>query len=154
MVLSHRDKTMEKSVLKMLPIDCFWPVPEYNFRKINKNLFALIVSDRGIWRWLFCYVLSSTSCKTVIYFVTMVGNVPWSKADNTPWSHTTVTPLPTMFKRGRQWKTMHGTMVNLLPGKEEKREKAMVALLFFIMATLEIGFGRSKAVGRKRSIWR
>ena len=122
--------------------------------KINKNLFALIVSDRGIWRWLFCYVLSPTSCKTVIYFVTMVGNVPWSKADNTPWSHNTVTPLPTMFKHGRQWKTMHGTMVNLLPGKEEKREKAMVALLFFIMATLEIGFGRSKAVGRKRSIWR
>lgn len=122
--------------------------------KINKNLFALIVSDRGIWRWLFCYVLSPTSCKTVIYFVTMVGNVPWSKADNTPWSHNTVTPLPTMFKHGRQWKTMHGTMVNLSPGKEEKREKAMVALLFFIMATLEIVFGRSKAVGRKRSIWR
>ena len=105
--------------------------------KINKNVFALIVSDRGIWRWLFCYVLSPTSCKTVIYFVTMVGNVPWSKADNTPWSHTTVTPLPTMFKHGRQWKTMHGTMVNLLPGKEEKRGKAMVALLFFIMATLD-----------------
>ena len=112
--------------------------------KINKNLFALIVSDRGILRWLFCYVLSPISCKPV----------PWSRADNTPWSHTTVTPLPTMFKHGRQWKTMHGTMVNILPGKEEKREKAMVALLFFIMATLDIGFGQTKAVGRKRFIWR
>ena len=36
----------------------------------------------------------------------MVGNVPWSRADNTPWSHTTVEPLPTMFKHVRRWKTV------------------------------------------------
>ena len=34
-------------------------------------------------------------------------------------------------------------------GKEEKRKKATVALLVFIVATLE-----KKTVGRKRSIWR
>ena len=38
--------------------------------------------------------------------------------------------------------------------KEEKRKKEMVALLVFIMATLEIVFGRKKAVGPKKSIWR
>ena len=30
----------------------------------------------------------------------------------------------------------------------------MVALLVFIIATLEIVFGRKETVGRKRSIWR
>ena len=28
----------------------------------------------------------------------MVGNVPWWRADNTAWSHTTDTPSPTMVK--------------------------------------------------------
>ena len=42
----------------------------------------------------------------IIYFVTMVGNVPWSKADNTPWSHITVIQSPIMVKHGRQSKTM------------------------------------------------
>ena len=37
-------------------------------------------------------------------------------------------------------------------GKEEKK-KAMVALLVFIIATLEIAFGRKKTVRQKRSIW-
>ena len=37
-------------------------------------------------------------------------------------------------------------------GEEEKR--AMVALSVFIMATLEIVFGRKKLIGHKRSIWR
>ena len=37
-------------------------------------------------------------------------------------------------------------------GGEEK--KAVVALQVFIMATLEIVFGRKKTAGRKRSIWR
>ena len=46
------------------------------------------------------------SINYVIYFVTMVGNVPWSRADNTAWSHTTDTPSPTMVKHGRQSKTM------------------------------------------------
>ena len=32
---------MEKSVLKMLPIDCFWPVPEYNFRKNQQELICI-----------------------------------------------------------------------------------------------------------------
>ena len=41
MVLSHRDKTMEKSVLKMLPIECFWPVPEYNFRKNQQERICI-----------------------------------------------------------------------------------------------------------------
>ena len=36
----------------------------------------------------------------------MVGNVPWSRADNTAWSHTTDTPSPTMVKHGRQSETM------------------------------------------------
>ena len=36
-------------------------------------------------------------------------------------------------------------------GGQEK--KAVVALLVFIIATLEIIFGRKKIVGRKRSIW-
>ena len=44
-------------------------------------------------------------------------------------------------------------------GKEKKKErgeekKTMVALLVFIIATLEMVFGRKKTVGRKRSIWR
>ena len=38
-------------------------------------------------------------------------------------------------------------------GKEEKKIKAMVALLVFIMAALEIGFGQKKPIERKRSIW-
>ena len=38
-------------------------------------------------------------------------------------------------------------------GKEEKKIKAMVALLVFIMATLEIGFGQKKPIECKRSIW-
>ena len=37
-------------------------------------------------------------------------------------------------------------------GGEEK--KAMLTFLVFIIATLEIVFGRKKTVGRKRSIWR
>ena len=37
-------------------------------------------------------------------------------------------------------------------GKEEKKKKEMVALLVFIMATLEIAFGRKNTVGRKRFI--
>ena len=37
-------------------------------------------------------------------------------------------------------------------GRDEKKE--MVALLVFIMATLEIVFGRKKAIGPKKSIWR
>ena len=36
-------------------------------------------------------------------------------------------------------------------GKEDKEKKAMVTLLVFIMATLEIVFGR-KNFGRKRSV--
>ena len=32
---------MEKSVLKMLPIDCFSPVPEYNFRKNQQELICI-----------------------------------------------------------------------------------------------------------------
>ena len=41
-------------------------------------------------------------------------------------------------------------------GEERRRreKKAMIALLVFVMATLEIVFGRKKTVGRKRSIWR
>ena len=44
-------------------------------------------------------------------------------------------------------------------GKEKKKErgeekKTLVALLVFIIATLEMVFGRKKTVGRKRSIWR
>ena len=43
----------------------------------------------------------------------MVGNVPSSRADNTPWSHTTVTQSPIMVKHGRQIKN-YGTMIKLL----------------------------------------
>ena len=38
------------------------------------------------------------SINYIIYFVTMVGNVPCLRADNTPWSHTTVTQSPIMVK--------------------------------------------------------
>ena len=37
--------------------------------------------------------------------------------------------------------------------ERRRREKAMVALLVFIMATLEMVFVRKKTVARKKSIW-
>ena len=53
-----------------------------------------------------------------MYLVTMVGNVPWSRADKRPWSHTTVTPLPTIADHGQTWSAIKncGTMVKLLTG--------------------------------------
>ena len=51
----------------------------------------------------------------------MVGNVPWSRADNTAWSHTTDTPSPTMVKHavGNQklWdhdQTVAGTVASII----------------------------------------
>ena len=38
--------------------------------------------------------------------------------------------------------------------KEGEEKKPMVAFIVFIMATLEVVFGRKKTVGRVRSIWR
>ena len=38
--------------------------------------------------------------------------------------------------------------------ERNRREKSMVALLVFTMATLEIVFGRKKTVGHKKSNWR
>ena len=50
----------------------------------------------------------------IIYIVTMVGNVSWLRTDNTPWSHTTVTPSPTMH--GQTWSAIknYGTLIKLL----------------------------------------
>ena len=57
-----------------------------------------------------CSYRPSPSTKKILYFVAMVGYVPWSRAfklcQNTSWSHTTVTLSPSMFKHGRQWKTI------------------------------------------------
>ena len=39
-------------------------------------------------------------------------------------------------------------------GKDQKKKKAMVALLVFIIATLERVFGRKKTVRCKGPIWR
>lgn len=108
-------------------MDCFWPVPKKWFKKkIVKNWFALTVSDQGLeiieskrnfFRNLGVYrrnvVILSCAFTDLVQNRNLLCNhgwqcnVAWSRADNTPWSQTTVTwPSPTMFKHGRQWKTL------------------------------------------------
>ena len=54
-----------------------------------------------------------------MYFVTMVGNVPWLGADNTPWSHHGRAMADHVLTSSGL--KNHGTMVNVLPGSEQAR---------------------------------
>ena len=70
------------------------------------------------------------SNNNIIYFVTMVGNVPWSRANNTPWSLTMVTHHgDTITDHGQTCSAIknYGTMIKLL------RE---LLLLFVILRTV------------------